>query len=408
MFVVQGLSWFAGLAHGMGAGPTHGSHGRMGPESNADEDSFGPKYDELLASLGEHHDGARKLLSAFKAGPLPGLTFIPGFPGGGGPVRQTAAAAEAAFAQYVVSGQDPVAIALRQLSIAAIGAMGTAVQNQIARAIRNIDAELERYEEYVGRVADSLSDSNVPNLLASLQREVRVLVIVRAALEDMGARWSVYVSFLTEAASSWTSFYYNYQFRFRVMLLALLSSNDPFGLEYVRVLYSLADVTKLVGLVLKPFLDLQEFEQNFYNALNDIIFAYANDERNRLTITPSLSLPWAPGTGGNLQVAIERVLNVAEALGSNENTAALLQAASAARDRVAAALRRPNADGSSNVAGLFRRMQQSWGEAAEEGADGFAGVGGLGAGLAGMQGLGSMAGLADGAANANFFGVASG
>lgn len=44
-----------------------------------------------------------------------------------------AAAAEAAFASYVVLGQDPVAIALRQLSIAAIAAYGNAVQNAIDR-----------------------------------------------------------------------------------------------------------------------------------------------------------------------------------------------------------------------------------------------------------------------------------
>lgn len=37
------------------------------------------------------------------------------------------------FAEYVVEGIDPVAIALRQLSIVAIEAYGTAVQNSIKR-----------------------------------------------------------------------------------------------------------------------------------------------------------------------------------------------------------------------------------------------------------------------------------
>lgn len=51
-------------------------------------------------------------------------------PGGVGPA---AAAAGVGLASYVVQGQDPVAIALRQLSIVAIQAYGTLVQNSIKR-----------------------------------------------------------------------------------------------------------------------------------------------------------------------------------------------------------------------------------------------------------------------------------
>ncbi len=118
------------------------------------------------------------------AGPLPGLTFIPGFPGmggrkpgllgdrnlgllkrlgamgpggmagglggglglGGGGLGSaagggtSAAAAAGAFglASYVVTGTDPVAIALRQLSIVAIEAYGTAVQNSIKRYVDQV------------------------------------------------------------------------------------------------------------------------------------------------------------------------------------------------------------------------------------------------------------------------------
>ncbi|EFJ39423.1 hypothetical protein VOLCADRAFT_100994 [Volvox carteri f. nagariensis] len=347
LFAFQGLGWWAGQAYG-GLGGSSGGNGteQMGPEQRSKAESFGK-----------------------------------------------------AFEDYVVLGQDPVAIALRRLSITAIDAFETAVQNQIARAIRNIDAELERYEEYVGRVAEALTDGNVDNLVAALEREVRVLVIVRACLEDIGARMESYVAFLTGAASSWLSYYYGYQVRFTVMLIALLSSNDPLGLEYVRVLYSLADMTRLVGLVLKPFIRLQKFEQSFYNALNDILFTYANDERNRFTITPSFSFEASLGTSGNLQAAMDRVLSLAQALGNRENAAALLRSATTARDQVIAALRRPHADGSSNVGGLF--MQQSW---QDEDMDGDGEPQGLGvaARLARMQGL------ASGAANANFFSAASG
>ncbi|EFJ41940.1 hypothetical protein VOLCADRAFT_98054 [Volvox carteri f. nagariensis] len=219
LFAFQGLGWWAGQAYG-GLGGSSGGNGteQMGPEQRSKAESFGK-----------------------------------------------------AFEDYVVLGQDPVAIALRRLSITAIDAFETAVQNQIARS--------------------------------------------------------------------------------------------------------------------------------FYNALNDILFTYANDERNRFTITPSFSFEASLGTSGNLQAAMDRVLSLAQALGNRENAAALLRSATTARDQVIAALRRPHADGSSNVGGLF--MQQSW---QDEDMDGDGEPQGLGvaARLARMQGL------ASGAANANFFSAASG
>ncbi len=75
-------------------------------------------------------------------------------------------------------------------------------------------------------------------------------------------------------------------------------------------------------------------------------------------------------------------------LGNDQNAGALLRAAVTARDQVAAAFRRPNADGSSNVGGLF---QQSWpGE--DDGLGGGLGVGGLRGALAGMSGRNNGAG----------------
>lgn len=51
----------------------------------------------------------------------------------GGGTSAAAAAGAFGLASYVVTGTDPVAIALRQLSIVAIEAYGTAVQNSIKR-----------------------------------------------------------------------------------------------------------------------------------------------------------------------------------------------------------------------------------------------------------------------------------
>jgi hypothetical protein len=87
------------------------------------------------------------VLHAFAGGPLPGLTLVPGFPtpkpltpgslglmGRMGALGRSEASSALAFADYVINGQDPVAIALRQLSIVAITSYGTAVQNSIKRS----------------------------------------------------------------------------------------------------------------------------------------------------------------------------------------------------------------------------------------------------------------------------------
>ncbi|KAG2494407.1 hypothetical protein HYH03_007459 [Edaphochlamys debaryana] len=262
----------------------------------------GEDPDNPDAGLNHTPGSARRLLQALRVGPLPGLTLRPGVGLG---------VADAAFAGYVITAQDPIAIALRQLSIVAINAIGTEVNNAIKRAVRDIDAELARYATYLGRQVDSLEDANLPEVLAAVQTEVRVLVLVRASLEDTRDRLIVYSTFVTSSVSAWTSYIYGIQYRFQALILALLSSNDPFGFELGRVLFSLSDLTKLVGLILKPFIAEFKYSQSFLNNLNGIIFATYTRERNRLTFTPSIALDDPIGSGKNLQAVVDQVLELA-------------------------------------------------------------------------------------------------
>ncbi|KAG2423050.1 hypothetical protein HXX76_015566 [Chlamydomonas incerta] len=316
---------------------------------------------------------SRKLMSSILAGPLPGLHFIPrGFPGPslgagglglmarlgafgpggaalaaaaaapGGAVPAAAAAAGAGLAgglaSYVVLGQDPVAIALRQLSIVAIQAYGTAAQNSIKRGIKAIDVQLARYAAYLKRLAKQLDAADAAAQLDVAQREIRALVIARAALKDYGARQVSYVKFLTSAASAWTSWFYGIQYRFTTLTITLQWGNDPIQFELNRVLYSLADATKLSGLLLQPFIDAFKYEQRFSAALFNILFDAYNRERNRLTVTPVAVLNDPLGTGQNLPGVIARVRELAQQLGGGGAADALRTAALTARDQVAAAL----------------------------------------------------------------------
>ncbi|GLC34211.1 hypothetical protein PLESTF_000129800 [Pleodorina starrii] len=367
MFVVQGLSWFAGLAHGMKAEPELRGivSGLTHPESGSAEQVKAGGQDDLRIEDIPVEDlpggpGSRKLLTNILAGPLPGLTVIPGFPG---PKPFTpgslgflgrmgvVGAGTAALAQYVVSGQDPVAIALRQLSIVAIESYGTAVQNAIKRGVAQIDAQLARYSSFLKRQASALKKKDAQDLLAAVQMEIRALVIARAALKDMSAREVANVKFLTSAASSWTSWFYGIQYRFTTLTININWSNDPLQLELNRVLFSLGDVTKLVGLLLKPFIDAWKFEQRFFNTLYNIIFKAYVRERNRLTITPVATLMYRFGSGQNIQFIIDRVTSLSQALGGGANADAMLAAARAARDQVAAALMPPGAGGGGSMKG---------------------------------------------------------
>ncbi|PNW81463.1 hypothetical protein CHLRE_07g357033v5 [Chlamydomonas reinhardtii] len=220
---------------------------------------------EMAAQLAAGEvEGRRRLMSLVRAGPLPGLSF-PGFPGAGlvpgGGVAGAAVAAGAAGAGYVITQQDPIAIALRQLSIVAIEAYGTEVSAALGIAVSALDARLARYSAYLKREADALKDGSSPAQLDQVQREIRVLVVLRAALKDTQARLGVYVKFLTAATSAWTAWVYGIQYRFQSANVNFLTANDPFGVEYARVFFSLSDQTKLIALLLKPFITEFTFGQ---------------------------------------------------------------------------------------------------------------------------------------------------
>ncbi|KAG2423051.1 hypothetical protein HXX76_015567 [Chlamydomonas incerta] len=381
---------------GSSSGLLQGAAGHRG-DGGAEEAAEALMAAQLAAGEPE---GRRRLMSLIRAGPLPGLTF-PGFPGAGA----AAVGAAAAGAGYVITQQDPVAIALRQLSIVAIQAYGTAVTAAIGLAVTALDNRLARYAAYLKREVDALGDSNTPALVDEIQREIRVLVVLRAALKDVQSRLGVYVKFLTSAASAWTAWVYGIQYRFQSANVNFLTSNDPFGVEYARVFFSLSDETKLIALLLKPFITEFNFGQEFFNSLAGILLDAANSERERLTVTPAVALEAPLGTGGNLQPVIARVRQLAQRLGGGGAADSLLAAAQQGRDNIIAALRPPLPGGGSNVAGLWRQARQARQGGGGAGGDGGA-AGGMGQSADGL--LARMQGLAEGASNAGFFSAQSG
>ncbi|KXZ53783.1 hypothetical protein GPECTOR_6g701 [Gonium pectorale] len=348
--------------------------------------STGPTLDELPIDELPGEAGSRKLMQAVLGGPLPGFTFIPGFPSARPLSRGTlglagrigalgtaavrgAVAGDIAFASYVVNGQDPVAIALRQLSIVAIEAYGTAVQNNIKRATKAIDAQLARYQAYLRRQTGPLKDASMNTQLAQIQREIRALVIARAALKDWSAREVANVKFLTAASSAWTSWFYGIQYRFTTLTFQVQWANDPLQIALNRVLYNLGDVTRLVGLLLRPYIRAFKFEQRFFNELYNIIFDEYVAERNRFTVTPTAVFNDPIGSGKNLQAIIDRVTEFGNRLGSGQNAAELLNAARQARDQVAAALAVPAGDNASaldRLANLLRNRAASRGSSSSD------------------------------------------
>ncbi|KAG2494408.1 hypothetical protein HYH03_007460 [Edaphochlamys debaryana] len=306
---------------------------------------------------------SRRMLKSVLGGPLPGLSLIPGFPGAGGRIPGPGGAGLGPFASYVVRAQDPIAIALRQLSIIAIAAYGTAVQDAIKLGTKAIDAELARLRTYLQRQAKALTSANAQTQLAQVQREIRALVVARAALKDLSAREVRDTKFLTAATSAWVSWYYGIQYRFSTMTLNIQWANDPIQLELNRVLFSLADLNKLIGLLLGPFVDAFQFEQSFFNELANVILAASIDERNRFTVTPVATFNDPIGSGKNLAALADQIASVSKKLGTGRNAEALLKASTAMRDNVAKALAvpaggsgtRPRSDALNRLGQLLRQ-----------------------------------------------------